>query len=75
MHNMNSMSIYETGKADYQKRSDIELCTMIDSLARNKYGKESVYQLSMPEKVALAEYLYRLYHPSDSQMRRCMILV
>ena len=75
MHNMNSMSIYENGKADYQKISDIELCTMIDSLARNKYGKESVYQLSMPEKVALAEYLYRLYHPSDSQMRRCMILV
>lgn len=65
---------FEAGKADYRKISDIGLCTELDMLARNRYGKQSVYQLSPVEKKAIAEHLYRTRHLSESQIRRCLVL-
>ena len=74
MHDIERMAVFEAGKADYRKISDIELCTELDMLACNRYGKHSVYQLSLQEKQKIAEYLFRVRHLSESQIRRCLIL-
>lgn len=71
---LEKMRVFENGKADYEKITDIELCTELDSLARNRYGKHSVYQLSLKEKQQIAEYLYRGRHIGESQIRRCLVL-
>lgn len=69
---LEKMLYYESGKADYRKISDIELCTYLDSLAKTVYGRHSVYQLTRHEKENIAEELYRKHHLSDSQIRRCL---
>lgn len=74
IHEVKSMLLFENGKADYRKISDIELCTELDMLARNQYGRHSVYELSLKEKTNIAEYLYRKRHLSESQIRRCLVL-
>ena len=74
MHDITKMTVFESGKADYRKMSDIELCTELDSLARSKYGKYSVYQLTLQEKQNIAEYFYRSRRLSEDQIRRCLIL-
>ena len=71
MHEVAKMLHLESGKADYRKISDIELCTELDALARNKYGKHSVYQLSLKEKQDIAEHLHRV---DEAKIRRCLIL-
>ena len=72
MYSLEKMLIFENGKADYRKMSDIELCTYLDNLARNQYGLESVYQLSVAQKQAIAEDLYQRLHLGESQIRRCL---
>ena len=67
-----NLIIFENGKADYRKISDIELCTELDTLARNRYGVRSVYGISSTEKQIIAEDLYRNRHLSESQIRRCL---
>lgn len=74
MHDESKMLIFESGKADYRSLSDIDLCTELDALARNRYGRQSVYQLTLKEKQAIAEHLYRVRHISESQIRRCLVL-
>ena len=49
MHSLDKMLIFESGKADYRKISDIELCTELDRLAGSKYGVASVYPLSVAQ--------------------------
>ena len=71
---LENMLIFESGKADYRKITDIELCSQLDMLARNKYGRHSVYQLSQKEKQTIAEDLYRRLHISEAQIRRCLVL-
>ena len=68
------MLIFESGKADYRKITDIELCTQLDMLVKDKYGHQSVYQLSQKERQRIAEDLYRRLHISEAQIRRCLIL-
>lgn len=74
MHDESKMLIFESGKADYRSLSDIDLCTELDALARNRYGRQSVYQLTLKEKQSIAEHLYRVCHLSESQIRRCLVL-
>ena len=74
MHETDRMLVFESGKADYRKVSDIELCTELDQLARTRYGRQSVYQLSLKEKQGIAEHLYRVRHLNESQIRRCLVL-
>lgn len=75
INSLEKMLIFENGKSDYRKISDIELCTELDALARNRYGKHSVYQLSLKEKEQIAEYLYKVRHLSEAQIRRCLVLL
>lgn len=70
---LNRMLYYESGKYDYRKLTDIELCTEMDNISRTRFNKHSVYQLSLPEKQILAEEYYRKHHLSESQIRRCLV--
>lgn len=72
--NLSKMLLFEHGKADYRKISDIELCTYVDQIARSCYGRHSVYQLSQKEKVQIANDLYHKHHLHESQIRRCLVL-
>lgn len=74
MHEDSKMLILESGKADYRHITDINLCTELDAIARNRYGRQSVYLLTSKEKYAIAEHLYRTRHLSESQIRRCLVL-
>lgn len=74
MHDADKMIIFENGKADYRRISDIELCTELDRLAREKYDRRSVYQLSHSDKLRIASELYCKRHIGESQIRRCLAL-
>lgn len=73
LHDRDQMLIYEAGKADYRKISEIELCTMLDNMARTRYGRHSVYQLTRQEKAQIAEELYRTFHLNEAMIRRCLV--
>lgn len=75
LHPVEKMIVFESGKADYQKISDMDLCVELDNLARMRYGKHSVYQLSLKEKQEIAEKVYRAYRISGSRICRCLALV
>ena len=66
--------IYESGKADYRKPSDIDICCEIDRNILPKYRKESIYMLSRQEKQSIAEHLYRNLHIGEEQIRRCLAM-
>jgi hypothetical protein len=68
------MLIYESGRSDYRKISDIDLCTEIDRKIVPKYGKGSVYHLSRSEKQDIGNLLYRQYHIPEAQIRRCLAM-
>ena len=67
--------LFENGKADYRKLSDIDICTEIDRNILPKYGKMSVYQLSSAEKTHIANNLYNTYHLNAAQLRRCLAIL
>ena len=71
---LDKMLIYESGRADYRKISDIDLCTEIDRKIVPKYGKGSVYHLSRSEKQDIGNLLYRQYHIPEAQIRRCLAM-
>lgn len=68
------MLIYESGRSDYRKISDIDLCTEIDRNIVPRYGKTSIYHLSRSEKQEIGNQLYRQYHISEAQIRRCLAI-
>jgi hypothetical protein len=68
------MIVYESGKANYRKPSDIDICTDIDRNILPKYGKASIYMLTRQEKQNIAEYLYRTLHLPEDQIRRCLVM-
>ena len=70
---LNRMLYYESGKSDYRRITDIELCTDMDNISRSRFNKHSVYQLSHTEKQILAEEYYRKHNLSESQIRRCLV--
>lgn len=66
------MLIYESGRSDYRKISDIDLCHEIDRNIIPKYGKASVYHLSRTEKEQIGEFLFRTFRIGEAQIRRCL---
>ena len=74
MHSLEKMLVFENGKADYRKISDIDLCTELDSLARKAYGRHSVYQLTEDEKIKIATELSCKRHLSRAQIQRCLAI-
>lgn len=71
-HPIEKMLIYESGRSDYKKITDMMLCTEIDRVFVPKYGKESVFELSDNEKISIAKILKKSYHTGDFQIRRCL---
>ena len=67
--------LFENGKADYRKLTDIDVCTEIDRYILPKYGKTSIYQLSHEEKTRIANYLYNTLHLNSTQIRRCLSML
>ena len=67
--------LFENGKADYRKLSDIDLCTEIDRNILRNYGKTSVYELSSKEKTHIANHLYSTLHLNAAQIRRCLVML
>ena len=67
------MMIYESGRADYRKISDIELCHQIDTITREYFHKPSVYTLTHDEKTRIAKHLREKYHVSLAQLNRCLV--
>lgn len=72
MHSIDRMLTFESGRADYRKISDIELCTEIDSKIVPSYGKASVYHLSDKEKYEIANTLHRTRFSPRDQLKRCL---
>lgn len=66
--------MYESGKGNYRKPSDIDICTEIDRNILPKYGKPSIYRLTRQEKQFIAEFLYRKLHIPEEQIRRCLAM-
>jgi hypothetical protein len=71
---LEKMLIYENGRSDYRKISDIDLCTEIDRNFVPGYGKTSVYNLSRSEKQEIGNLLYRQYRIPEAQIRRCLAI-
>ena len=67
--------LFESGKADYRKFSDMDVCLEIDRNILHKYGKTSVYQLSYKEKTQIANHLYNKFHLNVAQIRRCLAML
>lgn len=67
--------VYENGKADYRKLSDMDLCTEIDRTILPKYGKTSVYHLSSSEKTLIANHIHNSLHLNVAQIRRCLAML
>ena len=66
--------LFENGKSDYRKLSDIDLCTEIDRNILLKYGKKSIYQLSSEEKAHIANHIHSTLHLNATQIRRCLAM-
>ena len=67
--------LFENGKSDYRKLSDIDLCTEIDRNILLKYGKKSIYQLSSEEKTHIANHIHSTLHLNATQIRRCLAIL
>ena len=74
IESLEKMHIYENGKSDYRKLSDIDVCTIIDKVLVPEFAKSSVYQLTPDQKRQLAEFLHRNHRLNESQIRRCLVL-
>ena len=68
------MQIYESGKENYRRPSDIDICMEIDRNILPKYGKPSIYMLTRLEKQKIAEHLYRYLKIGEKQIQRCLAM-
>lgn len=65
---------YEYGKENYRSITDIELCSELDSIVRERYNGKSIYELSDVEKIKIAEYYFRTKFISRERLKRCLAL-
>lgn len=54
--------------------NDLELCKIIDTKYVPRYGKKSVYDLSLQEKNRIANELSSQYRAGKAQILRCLVL-
>ena len=67
------MLVFESGRSDYRRISDIELCLEIDKITREHFKKPSIYALTHEEKMKIARHLREKYHTSSAQLSRCLL--
>jgi hypothetical protein len=56
------------------RKTDLEVCRIIDQDLMNRYHGLSVYQLDTEQKYRIAKFLQCEMHIPHSQIRRCLIL-
>ena len=66
------MLIFEGGRMDYKKISDIELCKEIDTITREDFKKPSIYVLTHDEKLMIAKHMKDTFYANSSQLSRCL---
>ena len=66
------MLIFEGGRMDYKKISDIELCKEIDTITREDFKKPSIYSLTHDEKLMIAKHMKETFYANSSQLSRCL---
>lgn len=64
----------ESGRLNYNKVTDVEVCMKADEIARNEFGVKSIYQLSLEDRLKLAGRLSNSTFVSSSTLRRCLAL-
>ena len=74
MNSLEEMLTLESGRSDYYRISDIDLCRKIDEIVREQLHKSSIYNLTQEEKTNLARQIRNNYHPSNAQLTRCLAL-
>jgi hypothetical protein len=74
LHSTEKMLMFENGKSDYRKISDIDLCTELNSMVQVRFHKPSVYCLTEQEQNTIANELYRNRHINEAQIRRCLAM-
>ena len=62
----------ESGRCNYGKISDTDLCTIINDYCITQYRKRSIYFLTESEKSSLARLLMKKYNPGTNQLYRCL---
>lgn len=74
LNSLSEMLIYEGGRSDYRKISDINLCRRIDQIVKTELQSSSIYTISYDEKMMLAKQLRSLYHIGEAQLCRCLAM-
>ena len=69
---VNDMLRFESGRSDYKRISDIELCKEIDTITREDFQKPSIYTLTEEEKLTIARLMREKYFAGTSQLSRCL---
>lgn len=64
----------EKARSASLRLNDLQLCEIIDRQYVPRFQAQSVYQLSMREKNAIASELYRQRLAVEAQIRRCLVL-
>ena len=68
------MLVFESGRSDYRRISDIDLCKETDRKIREDLKKPSIYALTHEEKLKIAKYLKERFYAGTSQLNRCLSL-
>ncbi len=74
MTSFEDMLILESGRSDYRKLSDIDLCREIDTIIKNDLHSTSVYTISFEEKMELAKRIRKQFHIGEAQLCRCLAM-
>ena len=72
--NINEYLKNESGRINFNKISDVELCMRVDKISREEFGVKSIYQLSLEDRLKLARRLSNSTFVSSSKLRRCLAL-
>lgn len=74
MTTLKDMLVLESGRADYRRISDVDLCREIDRIVKEDLHAASIYSLSCEEKKNLARLLKGKYYSGGAQLCRCLAL-
>ena len=65
----------EKSRFGSSEMTDIRLCGIIDGELTSRKPPRTIYQISRQEKTELANSLYRHFHCSTKQIRRCLVII
>ena len=72
LNTYSKMLTFESGRSDYKRISDVDICNVTDNLILPSMGVKSIYHLSERDKAKVAEILFHDNKASEAQIRRCL---